>query len=366
MKTWKLVGKYILIYLLFILLHYLMLSQKLYAFLALEVACIKAFFLTLLIIFNQEVLIPKLMIRKKYVLYTVSILLTIVVCILASELVEKSFGFTDTIREYLRTERRPLPPEHWKEFQKPRHDFAKNIVRMLSRYSRFQGFMFYLVITLVSTTIQMSILVSKREKEAVVLKSEGVKSELAFLKSQINPHFLFNLMNNLYTLSILKSDQTPEMILKLSDMLRYMLYEANTERVPLQKEIAYINNYIDFQKLKDEGPLNITSEIAVSNADKYEIAPMLFIPFVENSFKHSKIEDLENGWIKLKIYINDNQLYFHLGNSKSQTNFTKDKTGGIGLTNVQRRLDLLYPDSHQLEIKDEADFFEVNLKIQLS
>lgn len=221
-----------------------------------------------------------------------------------------------------------------------------------------------LAIYFLSTAFKTSQIALKREKEAANLKSENLNSELKFLRSQINPHFLFNALNNIYSLSIIKSDKTPDNILKLSDMLRYIIYDCNANRVPLEKEINYINNYIDLQKLKDDQMTNI--EVDFENTDpKCLIAPMIFIPFIENSFKHSKIEDLENGWIKMKIENKENQLDFSIRNGLPEEDFTKDKVGGVGLENVRRRLELLYPGKHQLKIEDSKSEFIVELKISL-
>ncbi len=183
----------------------------------------------------------------------------------------------------------------------------------------------------------MSQIASIKEQESALLKSEHL-NWLKFLKSQINPHFLFNTLNNIYTLSMLKSDQTPDMILKLSNMLRYILYEcSDKDKVPIAKEVAYIRNYIDLQLLKDSEIKNIHFEEGIK--DNVAIAPMLLIPFIENSFKHSRIEDTEKGWINIKLSCNRKEIFFSCENSLPAVEYKKDKTGGIGIENARRRLE---------------------------
>jgi len=201
----------------------------------------------------------------------------------------------------------------------------------------------------------------EQEQEASALKSENLETELKFLKSQINPHFLFNALNNIYTLTYIQDDEAPDMILKLSDMLRYILYDCASREVPIAKEINYLENYIELQRLKED---DLLMQVDIGEFDpKVNIAPMLFIPFIENSFKHSKIEDTEHSWIRLKLWPEENHIHFCLANSKPQKQFTKDKVGGIGLQNVKRRLALLYPERHLLTIQDTPQSFEVNLSL---
>jgi LytS/YehU family sensor histidine kinase len=221
-----------------------------------------------------------------------------------------------------------------------------------------------LAIFFLSTAFKTSQLALKREKEASELKSENLNSELKFLKSQINPHFLFNALNNIYALSVIKSEKTPDNILKLSDMLRYIIYDCNADKVPLEKELNYINNYIDLQKLKDDQITGI--EVDFNNTDpNCQIAPMIFIPFIENAFKHSNIEDREFGWIKLKIENTDEQLIFEISNSLPKDITTKDKVGGVGLENVKRRLQLIYDEKQNLGIEQTEDGFYVVLTIRI-
>jgi LytS/YehU family sensor histidine kinase len=222
-----------------------------------------------------------------------------------------------------------------------------------------------LAIFFLSTAFKTSQLALKREKEASELKSENLNSELKFLRSQINPHFLFNALNNIYSLSVLKSEKTPDNILKLSDMLRYIIYDCNADKVALEKELNYINNYIDLQKLKDDSITGI--ELDIEDTDpNCRIAPMILIPFIENAFKHSKIEDVQSGYIRIKIENTENQLLFNISNSLPKAQYTKDKVGGVGLENVRRRLQLIYPDQHQLSITQTEDSFTVKLIISLN
>jgi two-component system LytT family sensor kinase len=304
---------------------------------------------------NMEYLIPRFFIKKKYLKYAGLVVLCFAGVYLFYEFI------LPLIFEQLGSPNHQ-GGRHWTR-QNPEmgeRRFFSQGRRMRMIYSFTQTLAIYFL----STAFKTSQIALKREKEAANLKSENLNSELKFLRSQINPHFLFNALNNIYSLSIIKSDKTPDNILKLSDMLRYIIYDCNANRVPLEKEINYINNYIDLQKLKDDQMTNI--EVDFENTDpNCMIAPMIFIPFIENSFKHSKIEDLENGWIKMKIENKEDQLVFSIRNGLPKEEFTKDKVGGVGLENVRRRLELLYPAKHQLKIEDSESKFSVELEISL-
>ena len=204
----------------------------------------------------------------------------------------------------------------------------------------------------------------EQEREARTLKNENLETELKFLKSQINPHFLFNALNNIYTLTYLEDEAAPDMILKLSDMLRYILYDCTSEAVPIEKEINYLKNYVELQRLKMD---DLLIQMAIDDFDpQVSIAPMLLIPFIENSFKHSKVEDTQHGWIKLRLWSEEQQIHFRIANSKPQQPFAKDKVGGIGLQNVRRRLELLYPGKHHLTIHNTDQSFEVRLLLHIA
>jgi len=194
------------------------------------------------------------------------------------------------------------------------------------------------------------------------VEKEKNAMELKFLKSQINPHFLLNTFNNLYGLSLSEPEKTPDAIMKLSEMMRYVLHESNTEKVPLKKEIAYLSHLISIQKLRYERPPHIWFDTQGITDDHF-IAPLLLISFVENAFKHGEVTDLTAPLV-IHILVEDHTLLFYTKNKISDKN--KDSMGGIGLQNVKRRLNLLYPGRHTLNITDEGPDFEVLLTIKLN
>lgn len=216
-----------------------------------------------------------------------------------------------------------------------------------------------------SSLVSVSRFAREKEKEATSLDRAKLETEIKFLKSQINPHFLFNSLNNIYALTIIQSDVASEQLLKLSDILRYMLYDSNEERVPFQRELVYLKNYLSLAQLKDSSGMDVRFDVEGENSS-IMIAPLLFIPFVENAFKHSQIEDLANGYIYITIKALYKKLVFEIENSKPQREYRKDESGGIGLNNVKQRLSLLYPDKYHFEIKDSKFDFKVHLRIDCS
>ena len=200
------------------------------------------------------------------------------------------------------------------------------------------------------------------------LLQEKLEHELKFLKAQINPHFFFNTLNSLYALVLSKSDLAIEVIVKLSNLMSYMLYETNQDEVLLDKELEYLGDYIELEKLRFGDELEVNYQIEGSLDNKY-IAPMLLIPFVENSFKHSVSGGTEKIKINILANINQGVFHFHVNNSLSPealSNTQKNKTGGIGLKNVRRRLDLLYKNGYTLDIQSNTDKFIVDLIINLN
>jgi hypothetical protein len=204
----------------------------------------------------------------------------------------------------------------------------------------------------------------KKAKETEQLAKEKVKAELQLLKSQVHPHFLFNTLNNIYYFTISGSAKAPEMIKKLTDLLDYIMHECNRPLVPLDKEIKMLQDYMALEKIRYGEQMNMSATFPDDCKNKM-IAPLLLIPFVENSFKHGASKVLTSAFINLNIKIDDDALSFSLTNNKPSANEPTATRGNLGLKNVKKRLELLYPDDHYLKITEQPDFFTIDLKILL-
>ena len=198
---------------------------------------------------------------------------------------------------------------------------------------------------------------AKKEQE-----TEKLKSELSFLRSQISPHFIFNVLNSIVSLSRRKPERVEPVVVKLSDLMRYMLYESDDAKVTIDRESQYLRAYIELQQLRFGDDIQINFQD--NHLDESQsIEPMLLIPFVENAFKHG-VGLILNPTIDIELHTENNRLIFEVKNKVNrQFEEVKDGASGIGLANVKRRLELLYPDNHQLMIKDEEDFYLIRLVI---
>lgn len=201
-----------------------------------------------------------------------------------------------------------------------------------------------------------------KEQRNLILQKENMEAQLKVLKAQIHPHFLFNTLNNIYSYTRNVSPTASKMLMELSDMLRYILYEGDQKQVPLSKELKLLRDYIELEQLRYGNKLEVTVNYP-SNADQYSIAPLLLLPFVENCFKHGASHMLEHPWVSLQLHITDDVLYMKLLNGKTEEPATHKP--GIGLQNVKERLQLLYPDQYELQIMNEPDVYIVNLKLTL-
>jgi two-component system, LytTR family, sensor histidine kinase AlgZ len=196
------------------------------------------------------------------------------------------------------------------------------------------------------------------------IENEKLMAELRFLKAQINPHFLFNTLNNLYYLAFTNSPNTTEVISKLSGMMRYMIYDSNHPKVPLTKEIEYMENYISLEKLRLNADFPINFEVR-GNPSSQQIVPFIFITFLENAFKHGVSNNIEDSWVNILLEIEEENCTYTVDNSKIPKNTNNEEKSGIGLQNVQRRLDLSYPNNYKLKVIDEYDHYSVELKLHL-
>ena len=194
------------------------------------------------------------------------------------------------------------------------------------------------------------------------VQADKGKAELALLKSQINPHFFFNTLNNLYGLVVEKSDQAPDVVLKLSEMMRYTIYDGREDLVSLDDEITYLENYIDLHKIRYQKKVNI--EFHKELDEDLKIAPLLFIILLENSFKHGVEKLTEGAFVRIYLLAKDHHLNFRIENNFEEQ--PSKKTTGIGLENLRKRLEHIYPGRHELSIEKQAPLYRVNLSIQLS
>ncbi len=283
---------------------------------------------------NAYVLIPRYIYKKKYWLYTLSQLLFWVVMFGADRFFFWLFLEPDKVRDY-----------------------------SIMGFIAFHTFP-YLFILVSSTAYQFIEDRMRLDKLTKDRETETLKTELAFLRSQVSPHFMFNVLNNMVALARKRSDQLEPSLIKLASLMRYMLYETGEEKVPLEKEIGYVQSYIDLQQQRFGEKVKVTVNIQVSEGC-YEVEPMLLIPFVENAFKHGT-GMIEDARIEISLKAENNILNFTVRNRfNNETAEVKDRTSGIGLTNVKRRLSLQYGKNHNLWITTNDNWFLISLQLNM-
>lgn len=291
-------------------------------------------FSALVAYFNIYVLIPGLIYRKRFAYYIFSLTLALLITALINQLIKNIyvhfgamvFGYTSDMN-------------------------FKNIFTEIIQLFYLTGFI--TGIKLSKDWIRNQQLMKEKEKQYL-------ETELNFLKTQIHPHFFFNTLNNLYSLTLKKSDLAPEVVLKLSALMSYMLYESNAAKVSLAREISYLQNYLDLEKLRFGQRLTVLFEME-GQMEEVSIPPMILILFVENSFKHGVRNNVNHIQIDISLRMEGNYLYFQVKNPVG--NHSSLGKEGIGLKNAKRRLDLLYGKSYQLDITERDDQFIVFLKM---
>jgi len=297
---------------------------------------------------NALILIPRLLANKKILIYALIIIALLAIYVYVPEYIFRRFIF-------------PHP-------KGPRHRF-----RIFPLPGSAALFLLIFVISSSVKIIQQWFSAEQLKEKA---EKEKLRTELSFLKSQVNPHFLFNTLNNIYAMAITQSEHTADAVMKLSQIMRYILQDADHEFVPLQKEIGFVQYYIDLQQFRLSNKVEISFEVE-GDPDQWSgsddarsglrgplrIAPLLLIPFIENAFKYG-VSARDMSYIRIKINILANVVTLWVENSKHAGNLgnSNDNTG-IGISNTRRRLALLYPDKHVLSIQDSADQFQVTLQI---
>ena len=303
---------------------------------AMQVTIIKVLDIAFMIYITNFILIPKLLYRRKYILFALAFISIIITSSFIKLNILSRVQHFPELRDF---------SGHWKE-----------------RINDFIIPHFFIVIA--GAAVKLMIDNGRLQQRMAETAKEKAEAELNFLKSQINPHFIFNSLNSVYFLIDKTNVVARETLHKFSEMLRYQLYEMNSNRIAIEKELQYLRDYMDLQQLrKDENYLvqfNCSTEVK-----DFLIEPLLLIPFVENAFKHISHRNDKTNYVKVELYLTGNVFTFTAENSKENQQ-TTEIHGGIGLTNVKRRLELLYPGKHELKIEETENKFAVQLNLYLS
>lgn len=345
-RTWLIIIMQVVIWSSFLILPYYMVPQRLIDALqnpqpmqalpsnwaVITLFSTMPFNISLIVVFylHHYVLFDKLVLRKKQALYFAAI--------------GAMFVLTLAIGYYSKFSFFSYLPEFQRDLSI--RDFVKYLT-------------WFMLVLLASLGLKLLSQWNRAEKRASEIENERLRTELSMLLAQINPHFLFNSLNTVYSLTIKKSDAAPEAVLKLSHLFRYVIEDGSNETVNLEQEINYLNNYIDMQKLRVTPNTPITFDIT-GNPGGVNIAPLLYLPLVENAFKYG-ISNSEPSGIDIKLNCLPGKVVFNVTNRKFEVH--GKRSTGIGLNNVRRRLELLYPDNHSLEINETIEVYSVTLTI---
>ena len=304
---------------------------------------------TLAVYFTLYVLVPKLLKKGKLLEFTLAVVAWIV---LVSLIILLSYFLSSKILGQ--------PLEYY-------HYFADN--KSMTNFFTTRALPSAMGATLLGLSIKLTKTHLKDQKRQQALEREKLETELRFLRYQFNPHFLFNTINSIFFLIKKEPDRALESLAKFSELMRYQLYDSNETLTPLAKELQYLENFMALEKLRKSRNLLLTADLDPQGKGSLLIASFVLMTFVENAFKHVSTDKTRKNWITMKLYVTDEDiLVFEISNSKSKGEdiFREAvKYGGIGLENVRRRLELIYPDSHCLKIKDLTDVFSVQLQLKL-
>ncbi len=285
---------------------------------------------------NLYILIPRLLKHEKYTIYIISFLINLIL------FTQLNIWFFAYLIDY-------IFPNYY----------------FISYHSNTKLITIFSVFLIATTLIKLSedwFYFNKNENLKLKHKNQQIESQLVTLRSQINPHFLFNSLNVIYALAVEKKDKTTEAIVQLSDILRYIIYDSNTEYVSLRDEIILLKNYIEFQKLRQHQTKNISFKTTITNED-YGLYPMLLLPLVENSFKHGIKGDIKNTFVNINLTQTNNTLHFCIENNITEHIKTDNKHSGLGLEHIKQNLELVYPKKHEFKTSKTDNKFIVSLKI---
>lgn len=294
--------------------------------------------------FNIYFLMPKFVYTRKYVTYTIIVLLSLYVMLLVKYSLTYYLVSTNVM------------PESSEEVTSLTLNYA--IITMFGE----------LYVVAFATAIKITVDWLREHSKLHELEKRQLTTELKFLRSQVSPHFFFNTLNNIYSLTLEKSNKAPEVILKLSELMRYLLYATRKRKQDLKSEIDCIQNYIDLERIRFNDTLQIDIGISGELENKV-ISPMLLIPLIENCFKHGASKNIGHMRIAIDINVEDDFLYFNVANTIPQNGSSSEvatRSGGIGLSNVKKRLELGYrPEDYELDIFEKENMFHVDLKLKV-
>ncbi|WP_338040884.1 sensor histidine kinase [Maribacter polysaccharolyticus] len=294
--------------------------------------------------FNVYYLMPKYIYTRKYVSYALLILASLLIMLLVKFNVTYYFVSTNVMPE------------------------APEVVDTMTLNYAITTMLGELYVISFVTAIKITVDWLRETNKLHDLEKRQLMTELKFLRSQVSPHFFFNTLNNIYSLTLEKSDNAPEVVLKLSELMRYLLYAANKPKQSLKKEIDCIQNYIDLERIRFDDSLEVNLELSGILENK-KISPMLLVPLIENCFKHGANQNIGNIFIDIKIKVEKDMLYFKVSNTmpkKRKKKKSSTKNSGIGLSNVKKRLELGYgQNDYDLKIYEKEKMFHVELKLKV-
>ncbi len=312
-------------------------------------------FLIFFFYLNTLVLIPRFLVKEKWLWYTLSIAASLLFFLYVPKMIATSIAepevFNPNNREFIRNP----------AFQgKPR--FPGMMTRRIRPVADPYNTVLFLLVFTVGTCLSVIQRWLRTEQTRKETENEKLNTELSFLKSQVNPHFFFNTLNNIYSLAIVRSEKTAPAVMKLSAIMRYILTETQRDMVPLRNEVDFIHNFIDLQqvRLTDKVIVNFSAQ---GDVDTLVVAPLLFIPFVENAFKYG-VSTKESSTITISIRTEKNTILFSAVNYIVPSENNLMENTGIGINNVKRRLELMYPDKHKLHTTQKDNYYTVHLEIE--
>jgi len=288
------------------------------------------------VLINFYVLIPILLKREHYFFYALAFILNILL------FTQLNIWFFEHLIDY-------VFPEYY----------------FISYHSNVTLFTIFAVFVIVTTLIKLSVdwfYFNSNENRELKIRNQEIQTQLSSLRSQINPHFLFNSLNVIYALAIENKTETKDAIVQLSDILRYVIYDSNTKRVALKDEIILLKNYIEFQHFRHKKTENVAFSSSIDD-DNYQIYPMLLLPLVENSFKYGIKGDVANTFIRIDLTLKEGLFCFNVENNYSEQLLEDNNHSGLGLENIKKNLEIVYPKAHSFKIIKTEDTFKVNLTL---